>query len=72
LDWTLVKGYIYFFAIAISAILLIWYIYYLYVNKARSAHYEEYSNLVLNDSLEDKPLEPREDRANNPKEPNKG
>jgi cytochrome c oxidase cbb3-type subunit 4 len=63
LDWTLLKGYIYFFAIAISAILLMWYIYHLYANRARSAHYEEYSNLVLNDGLDDQPLEPRDDRA---------
>jgi cytochrome c oxidase cbb3-type subunit 4 len=63
LNWTLFKGYTYFFAIAISAILLVWYIYYLYINKARRDRYEEYSNLVLNDGLDDEPLEPREDRA---------
>jgi cbb3-type cytochrome c oxidase CcoQ subunit len=62
-DWKLLQGYTYFFAIAISALLLVWYIYYLYINRARSAHYEEYSNLVLKDELDDEPLEPREDRA---------
>jgi cytochrome c oxidase cbb3-type subunit 4 len=71
LDWTLLKGYTYFFAIAISAILLMWYIYYLYINKARRERYEEYSKLVLNDGLDDEPVEPREDRAENPKDQTK-
>jgi cytochrome c oxidase cbb3-type subunit 4 len=71
LNWTLLKGYTYFFAIAISAILLMWYIYYLYINKARREHYEEYSKLVLNDGLDDEPVEPREDRAENPKDQTK-
>ncbi|MDR2151793.1 MAG: CcoQ/FixQ family Cbb3-type cytochrome c oxidase assembly chaperone [Helicobacteraceae bacterium] len=71
MDWTLLKGYTYFFAIAISAILLMWYIYYLYINKARRERYEEYSKLVLNDGLDDEPVEPREDRAENPKDQTK-
>jgi cbb3-type cytochrome c oxidase CcoQ subunit len=66
-DWTLIRDYSNFFAIAICAILLAWYIIYLYANKTRSAHYEEYSNLVLNDGLDDKPFEPRDDRAESPK-----
>ncbi|MDR2033177.1 MAG: CcoQ/FixQ family Cbb3-type cytochrome c oxidase assembly chaperone [Helicobacteraceae bacterium] len=72
MDWTLFRGFIYFFVLAVGCVWLVSYICYLYANKARSAHYEEYSNLVLNDSLDDKPLEAREDRANGSKEPNKG
>ncbi|GHV04203.1 hypothetical protein AGMMS50229_05070 [Campylobacterota bacterium] len=60
MDWIVIKGYTYFFVMFIATILLVWYIWYLYINKARREHYEEYSDLVLKDGLDDAPLEAME------------
>lgn len=68
MDFVVIKGYIYFFMMMIASILMVWYIWYLYSNKDRSKKYEEYSNLVLNDSLEDTPLEAREKKGKNPQD----
>ncbi|MGE4294857.1 MAG: CcoQ/FixQ family Cbb3-type cytochrome c oxidase assembly chaperone [Campylobacterales bacterium] len=67
MDFVVVKGYIYFFMMAGAAIMMIWYIWHLYSNRERSSQYEEYSNLVLHDELEDTPVEARENRDKNPK-----
>lgn len=67
MDFVVIKGYIYFFMMAIAAILMVWYIWYLYSNKERSNQYEEYSNLALHDELDDVPLEAREKKGTNPK-----
>jgi cbb3-type cytochrome c oxidase CcoQ subunit len=53
-------GYIYFFVVVLFTILMAGYIWYLHGNKERSARYENYSNIVLNDSLGDMPVEARE------------
>ncbi|MDR0747818.1 MAG: cbb3-type cytochrome c oxidase subunit 3 [Helicobacteraceae bacterium] len=62
MDYMVIKGYIYFFVMAVSTVLLVWYIVHMYSNRERSKHYEGYSNLVLNDTLDDTPFE-----ANNSK-----
>lgn len=66
MDFVVIKGYTYFFMMMIAAILMVWYIWYLYGNKDRSRRYEEFSNLVLHDELGDTPLEARDRTGNNP------
>ena len=67
MDLMVVKGYIYFFVMAVAAVMMVSYIWYLYSNKKRSSQYEEYSNVVLQDALGTEPFEAREnDGATSP------
>jgi cytochrome c oxidase cbb3-type subunit 4 len=52
-----VQGYLYFGATIVFVIGLYWYIVYLYRGKERGVDYEKYSDLALNDSLDDEILE---------------
>ncbi|GHV59856.1 hypothetical protein FACS1894103_4110 [Campylobacterota bacterium] len=60
MDLMVIKGYIYFFVMAVAAVLMVLYIWHLYSNKKRSEHYEGYSNVVLQDDLGTAPFEARE------------
>ena len=57
MDINLFVGWNYIVMMGAAAIMLVWYIWYLHGNKERSAYYEEHSNIVLHDSLDDAPLE---------------
>ena len=59
-----VQGYLYFGATAAFAIGLYWYIVHLYKGKARGMDYEKYSDLALNDSLDDEILEAKDEKKN--------
>lgn len=54
----LLQAYIYFAITALITFLLCAYIYHLYTSKKKGGtDYEKYSDLVLNDSIKDVPLE---------------
>jgi cytochrome c oxidase cbb3-type subunit 4 len=53
-----IQGYAYFFSITVLAIGLYVYIWYLYTGKKkRGVDYEKFSNLALNDALDDEIIE---------------
>jgi cytochrome c oxidase cbb3-type subunit 4 len=52
-----IQGYAYFFSIAVLAIGLYVYIWYLYTGKKRGVDYEKFSNLALDDALDDEIIE---------------
>jgi len=51
------QGYAYFFTTVAFVVGLYWYIVYLYKGKDRGVDYEKYSDLALNDNLDDEILE---------------
>jgi cytochrome c oxidase cbb3-type subunit 4 len=51
------QGYAYFGMTVVFAVGLYWYIVYLYKGKERGVDYEKYSDLALNDNLDDEILE---------------
>jgi len=57
-----VQGYLYFGMTVVFVIGLYWYIVYLYKGKDRGMDYEKYSDLALNDSLDDEILEATDDK----------
>jgi len=61
-----VQGYLYFGMTVVFVIGLYWYIVYLYKGKERGVDYEKYSDLALNDSLDDEILEATDEKKNSP------
>ena len=59
-----VQGYLYFGMTVVFAIGLYWYIVYLYKGKERGVDYEKYSDLALNDNLDDEILEAKDEKKN--------
>jgi cytochrome c oxidase cbb3-type subunit 4 len=57
-----VQGYLYFGMTVVFVIGLYWYIVYLYKGKERGVDYEKYSDLALNDSLDDEILEATDEK----------
>ena len=52
------QGYLYFFITVALTILLYWYAYHLWTSKKKgNVDYERYSNLVLDDAINDTPVE---------------
>ncbi len=52
------SAYAYFFLTAFVAIMLWWYIYYLYTSKKRGGRdFEKYGKMALNDEITDAPVE---------------
>ena len=49
MDFTVIAGYLYFLAIAVCAIFLYWYIWFLHTDKRRGEDYEKYGRLALDD-----------------------
>jgi cytochrome c oxidase cbb3-type subunit 4 len=57
-----VQGYLYFGMTVVFVVGLYWYIVYLYKGKERGVDYEKYSDLALNDSLDDEILEATDEK----------
>ena len=57
----IIQGYAYWFFTVLLAVVLYWYIYYLYKNqKSGKVDYEKYSRLALDDNLSDTLIEDKE------------
>jgi cytochrome c oxidase cbb3-type subunit 4 len=55
------QAYGYAFASVVFAIILYWYMYHLYTSKKKGGKdYEKYSNMALNDRIDDSPVEKKE------------
>lgn len=62
MDIGTLQAYTYFIVTILLVVMLYWYIYYVHTGKKRGVDYEKYSNLALNDSLNDDTIEKREDQ----------
>lgn len=64
MDITEIQGYAYFFLTVFLVVGLYGYIYHLYKNKKDESgtDYEEYSNMALNDDIEDTPVKSVSDK----------
>jgi len=67
----LYQGYFYLFGTILLVLMMYGYIWYLYTGKKRGVDYEKYSNLALNDELDDTLVDasyrPEEDNEKNAK-----
>jgi len=56
------QAYAYFLLTVGMVVMLYWYIYYVHTGKKRGEDYERFSNLALNDGLDDEIVEEREEK----------